>query len=373
MRITFEDHALFHRTALRAALGAGLFGFAAHLLWFAPGARAAAPAIAAGALAALFAKRRPALILVAAGFLLAAVADQAASLRQQLLAAFGAVLALGVAEARAHRAREAGEPLPSPWLVALSCALAAAAGAFLPAGLATLGPALDADLPRWAAWPLVGALAGVWFASATVPLHLALVSDAVEERLAEVRGGMLGELRPLVDRVAAARREALAALAVQRSALSGAAVAALRAELDGLSLAALDLARRGAELSRAATPALDADLSRRAAELHAAAASASDALAEKSYRRAAETLDGQLEHLRVVRRGRDRLLARLHEEVAQLERARFSLLLLRNADAERSAAELEILSGRLRQSAQAVEGEAEVGVEVAAAAQRLRA
>jgi hypothetical protein len=73
----------------------------------------------------------------------------------------------------------------------------------------------------------------------------------------------------------------------------------------------------------------------------------------------------------MVRRGRDRIAARLHEEVAQLERARFSLLLLQGANAERSAAELELLSSRLRRSAGAFEAEAEATAEVAVAAAAL--
>ena len=146
----------------------------------------------------------------------------------------------------------------------------------------------------------------------------------------------------------------------------------MQGELDALALAALDLARRGAELQRAAPAAAEEELVKRCAELLAAAAGAPDRIAQASYRRAARTLEGQLEHLRQVRRGRERIAARLHEEVAQLERARFSLLLLQGANAERSGAELELLGERLRQSASGFEAEAEAASEIAVAAASLR-
>jgi hypothetical protein len=104
----------------------------------------------------------------------------------------------------------------------------------------------------------------------------------------------------------------------------------------------------------------------------AAAAAAPDAVAQSSYRRAGEALDGQLQHLRLVRRGRDRIAARLHEEVAQLERARFSQVRVQGAAAERSDAEIERLRGRLRQSAGAFEAEAEETSELAGSARLLR-
>ena len=328
MRLAFEDHPLFHRTALRAALGAVAMALIASLLRYWTGDPGVSPILGLGALASIFALRRAPLALLGAGLVTAVAADQWRDARQPLLATLGLLLALGLAEARLSRSRAAGEPAPSPWMVALAAALCAGTGWFLPSAMRPLGLALGDWLPPLAAWAALGALAGCWFAAASAPLHLRLSSDPVEAKLSELRSLMLGELRPLVDRVAAARRAALHALQMHRNELSFPAVASLRGELDGLALAALDLARRGADLGRAAPASFDEELTLRAAELHRAAAAAPDALAQASYRRAAETLDGQLDHLRVVRRGKERIAARLHEEVAQLERARFSLVLL---------------------------------------------
>ena len=131
----------------------------------------------------------------------------------------------------------------------------------------------------------------------------------------------------------------------------------LRGLLEALALAALDLARRAAELGRTASLAVEEELDRRATQLATSAAGAADPAARGSYQRAAATLAGQLEHCRRVRASRERVVARLHEEVAQLERARFALTLLDGADADRSAAELDLLGDRLQHSAVACEAE----------------
>ena len=369
MNLTFADHPLFHRTALRAALGAAALSAASALA-----VRAhldASALVAAGALAAIASTRRPAAILTAIGALAAAVAALVPSAREPLLVVAAAALAVGVAEARLHRARVSGTRGPTSLGVTLSLLLAGAAAAALAPGL-RLGAVLPGFLPQAVVAAIAGAAASLWLAAATLPLHLALTADAVAARLDELRALPLGELRPLVDRIATARSGASAALRAQRETLSGPAAAAVQGELDALALAALDLARRGAELQRAAPVAAEEELVKRCAELLAAAAGAPDGIAQASYRRAARTLEGQLEHLRQVRRGRERIAARLHEEVAQLERARFSLLLLQGANAERSGAELELLGERLRQSASGFEAEAEAAAEIAVAAASLR-
>jgi hypothetical protein len=126
----------------------------------------------------------------------------------------------------------------------------------------------------------------------------------------------------------------------------------LRSLLDQLALAALDVAERTASLTRAASPAVEEELQRRCALLLNNAAKADDEATRQSYQRAADALEGQLDHFRRVRRARERALARLHEDVANLERARFSLTLLRGPD---SAAELDLLHDRLQHGAIAFE------------------
>jgi hypothetical protein len=52
-----------------------------------------------------------------------------------------------------------------------------------------------------------------------------------------------------------------------------------------------------------------------------------------------DSLDGQRRDFEAIHRGRERVVARLHANVAQLEKVRFSLLHLRSADAERLGGE----------------------------------
>jgi hypothetical protein len=337
MEIRFEDHPQFQRSALRAALGAAALAVVAPE-W------ALLPAVAVGAAAGFVSGRRPALLALAALLAVAAVA-LARPLFFWPLPLCGALLGLGFAAARAPHARENGSPLTAGAVGAtllLTAAMLWAARLCLPSftrALAELVP--GAPL-------LSGALTGLWIAAACAPLHLSLQADAVEARLAALRPLLGAELRPLAERAAAARAAAAAAL-------PQGARGDLRGLLDALALAALDLARRGADLGRTASLAMEEDLARRVEQLGRSAAAAADTAARGSYQRAAETLLGQLEHCRRVRGARERLVARLHEEVAQLERARFALTLLDGADAERSAAELDLLGDRLQHAAVACE------------------
>jgi hypothetical protein len=176
---------------------------------------------------------------------------------------------------------------------------------------------------------------------AALPLHLKLGADPIEDRLLALRLSLGPELRGLVERAVAARRGV--AGEIPRG-----ACAELRALIDSLTVAALELAARGQELSGAASPEVADDLQRRTGMLQQAAAEAADPAARQSYLRAADALTAQLEHFQRVRRARERTLARLHEEVANLERARFSLTLVKGPD---GAGGLMLLQERLKAGA----------------------
>lgn len=341
MNARFEDHPQFHRAAARAALGA------AALAALAP-AWALVFAVIAGAAAGFASRRRPALLAVAT--LLAVEAAALAAPRSPWpVPLCGALLALGFASARATQARESGVPL-RPLAVALAALLVTAALWAARIWLPAFAAALSLLVPAAVATPLAGAIAGLWIVAACAPLHLSQKADAVEARLAALRPLLGAELRPLAERAAAARSAAAAALPAGSR-------GDLRGLLEALALAALDLACRAAELGRAASVAVEEKLAERVIQLSKNADDTTDAPARGSYLRAAETLSAQLEHCRRVRGSRERIVARLHEEVAQLERARFALTLLEGADADRSAAELDLLGDRLLHSAVTCEAE----------------
>jgi hypothetical protein len=264
----------------------------------------------------------------------------------------GALLGLLLVVARTDAAKESGSLAPS--MLARLAAIALCAATALIA-LPALVQQFSLVLPRLAAAAACGGALGLWFALAAAPLHIAAGADPVEAKLSALRPSLNAELRALAERAAAARRGAA-------SELPAGARADLRGLLDSLALAALGLAARAAELGRAAPSSLEADLKARTEQLAKNAAAAEDDPARQSYLRAADALEGQLEHLRRVRRARERSLARLHEEVANLERARFSLTLLHGADAERGTVELDLLHDRLQHSAVVCEQEMAVAV-----------
>lgn len=342
MDVRFDDHGHFHRMAARAALGGGLAAM------LGPSGALAQAALAGGALAiaawpcSVPGRRRR--LLVGAACALAAAISAADLFNGWLLAGTGALLGLLLAAARDDAGRESGarpRSLAVIGLTTLACAgVALATGLILP-GLAAV---LRQLLPGWAADGAAGGAGAIWAVLATLPLHVAVGAEPVETRLQQLRPALTPELRVLAERAAAARRDAVGSLP------SGAR-GDLRTLLDALALAALDVAERAAELGRAAPAGAEDELAGRVAQMEKKGESADDADTRGSYQRAAEALSGQLDHLRRVRRVKERALARLHEEVAHLERARFALSLLVGSDAERSALELELLHGRLEAAA----------------------
>jgi hypothetical protein len=304
MEARFEDHGGFQRTVLLCAAGAAV---------------AAVVSLPAGAAAALLAlsiwpgaevKRRR--FLAAAG---AAVfgawyfSDEAF-----LMPVIGGLLGLSFSSSR----RETEQP--RPWAIATTVALSAASTLLLP-----LASAAVQILPRF----VVGAAYGLWLGIGSAPLHVKVGADPVETKLSALRLSLTADLRALAERAVTARRAALLLLPPGQ----------LRGVFDSLALAALQVAAQAAELSRSASPALEDDLQRRSAALTQSAAKTDDPAAQQSYQRATEALQGQIDHLLRVRRARDRAVARLHEEVENLERARFSLTLVQDPGA---AADLEL-------------------------------
>ncbi|TMA25783.1 MAG: hypothetical protein E6J78_16360 [Deltaproteobacteria bacterium] len=334
MDVRFDDHAAFQRAAAWAALGGAALAAVAPL-----------PVAAAGAAIAIAfrpgARRRR--LVVASGCAAAAGAALALPAAVWPWALSGAFFALVLASARAEAPASARAVA-----VALCAAIAVVAAHTLPAAALALSQAL----PRALADVAAGGALGLWLSLAAAPLHISMGADPVEGRLSALRPSLNAELRALAERAAAARRGAT-------HELPAGARADLRGLLDSLALAALDLASRASELGRAAPASLENDLKARNAALAKNAAAADDERARQSYLRAAEALEGQLEHLRRVRRARERVLARLHEEVANLERARFSLTLLHGGD---DAVELDLLHERLQHGAVACESEEDLTV-----------
>jgi len=331
MDVRFEDHSQFQRAAGLAALGAGALAAVAPQLQLLP-ATVVGSALAVALEPGILAPARRRRLAAALSCALAAAGSLIEPRGGWLLPLCGAMLGVLFALARRDAAAE-----PSGLSIALSAALGAVAVMIAAVALSPLASLLASLLPAWIASAASGAAFGLWTALAAIPLHVAVGADAVDAKLAALRASLPSEIRALAERAVSARRGSV-------SELPAGTRGDLRGLLDALAIAALELAERAGSLSGAASPAVEGELQRRSAQLVKSAAEAEDSAAQQSYQRAAEALEGQLEHFRRVRRARERALARLHEDVANLERARFSLTLLRDPS---NAAELDLLQARL--------------------------
>jgi len=334
MDVRFEDHASFQRCAAWCAAGGAALGMTGSL-----------PFAAAGSALALLAFRHGGR-RIAAACASAAVGVAWALLGLPWAAAVsGAMLGLLLGVDRGDAAAENGTTPPSAGAIAAAALAGAVALVIASTLLPGLSTALASVVPHWTGGAAAGGMLGLWAALAAVPLHIRVGGDALELRLGVLRSSLGPDLRGLAERAAAARRGALAKL-------PGGIGAEIPASIDALAAAALELAARAAELSRAASPQAEEELKRRSAWLSQSAQAAGDAEARRCYENAGEALAAQLDHLRRVRAARERVLARLHENVANLERTRFSLTLLQGPELE---AEVASLQQCLRQGATAFE------------------
>ncbi|HEX2686071.1 MAG TPA: hypothetical protein VHN14_05610 [Kofleriaceae bacterium] len=293
MDIRFADHPSFQRAAAGMVGSALLFGAALHpvtivaplaggILGMAAGTvvahgKAAWRMLAAGAaLVPLFvmAPSWPVLAAVAAILSLSLVADGPRGLRGLVGWLFGAATTL-VAMWCALRVGHAKQT--SHWSPLLSTAVAAAA----------MG--------------MVGVLA-------TLPRHLQLVLDPVRAALAKLPANLDAEVRGLCARSAAIWSTA------QEQIGDDAGKDLVR---DGV-LKTLEVAAKSAEVK--ITGPSDAELAQRMADLDQRIAAATDDEVRTQYQAARAALGDQQRYRERIRQGRERLIARMHNHVAALEK-----------------------------------------------------
>lgn len=320
------EHAAFQKTVYLTAAGAGAVTLVADLVlrWTPSPADASTwmpAAIMAGALGAVGGgdARRAwvrhgvgALTGLAAGGAFAALGAGSPGL---------AVLALGVASM----------PILAPrggWgrraLQVLASGLLGAAGAWV-AQVLWSWQVFDPLVPGAAATALCGAAGGMFVGLGSGGKHLMPPEDPVEARYRELLGVRDGEVADLLQRALRHYRsmcrepEALGELAGE-----------LRPIMLQLAAAAAQLRRLQQDLEEWTPRELEQQTERllRKAEDH------DDPVARETLEQAAESLRAQMAALTRIDRGRQRVLARLHADVALLERLRFSLIQLRASAAE---------------------------------------
>ena len=237
------------------------------------------------------------------------------------------------------------------WRLPLARAVLSVATGVAVAGIAwaatapLIGSPLLTWMPFWAALPVVGAALGFGMCFAIVPRLAGTPHDAVAEALESLGDRPTEQVRDLARRAANAHAATRAALAdsppEDRSLADNVAAAS-----EDLALSVMAVVARWAEVE-SALDLTDADdpvrLAGRLDDLEARAAATDDEIAKAGYLRARDQVRTVMSHHERLAAGRERLTARLHQQVATLESLRLSCLHLRSADAQRFACEVSPL------------------------------
>lgn len=349
--VEYSDHGSFHGAVLRAMAGAAGGTFFAYLLdwafsfglvdsWLFP------VVMMAGALAGIAARGRN-LAKTAIGGAFGALGGALFALTAGKWALFGPVL-LGAAAAPVLAD---GDSKARKVATALLTAAFSYAGMYVGKVLLAL-PFLATVLPEPIAAAIAGAAAGLFVGLAAAPKHLARPMDPVERRYLEALSIKDGELHEILARALAIRQSV-------KHDFEGRADDATMKQLDArvgdLMLRILQIAEQCRTIEGDLSMAPSLELEERIGQLEKKAEAASDEHARKTYRTAIASLDEQRRALRAIGRGRERVVAKLHANVALLEKVRFSLLHLRSADAERFGGESSPLADTLEEIAREIE------------------
>jgi hypothetical protein len=224
---------------------------------------------------------------------------------------------------------------------------AVGAGALVPLGL-YVKQVLDARLfdGRLGAVGSVLGLAAValFWGVGMLATHVRVHADAVEARGAGLETRLSGEALSLVSRALTLYRqcqEVVGRLGAgpERTELVGV--------LEKMTREVLSLAEAHAGLEAQLAAVEQGGVDAQVKELRAKAAAATDSVARRQLELAASSLGEELNHLDVLGRKRERLLAQLHAQVALLERARVSLVGVQGGDMAAKSAQAAQLARKL--------------------------
>jgi hypothetical protein len=338
MDIRFGDHASFHRAAAGMTLGSLLAGVAFH---FVTGSSNVAPllgGLAGVAAGAAWGYGRPIWRVLAVG--LAAIPLLAMALGWPALAITAGAVGLGIAIGG-----KAG---------ATGLRGAAAAGLAIATLLLAMWCSLRIDTARatqgWPGWWVDGVAAaamGIVAVLAMLPRHLALVTDPVRAALAHLPAALDPEVRQLCD-----RSVAIWGSAKERLADGDPGRGLVR---DGV-LKTLEVAVKSAGVKPIGPS--EAELDERVAELDRRIAAATDAEVKAQYTAARTALEDQRRYREHIAQGRERLVARMHNHIAALEKFQLAATGLVAARAASSGAtavqQLEELSSDVAASGEAL-------------------
>ena len=367
--VTFADHEGFQKTVLRATVGTAVAGLAVYGLEAAglPMAYTLAPLACAAAAGSACGKTwRGRILYGILGGLCGAVPF--AFLQYPI---FGLALAgAGVGALVAHfRQKESGtvSEVGQPRMgtaayvaAALLSALALVAGTSVVDAF-TAHRLLEAIMPAPLAAMASTAVIGFFLALGSAGAHVVRDPDPVEKLYARMLPELSGDLKVLAARAMTNYRRCAEIL---EGSEAGYARSQLSKSLSDVTQRILELGRRWQAIDHELGERAESEINQRLSELKTLKQNAKDEMAKRQLGVAEKSLNAELLQLDRIRRGRERVVARLHGEMAQLERARFALLGLKTSDAHLRTAELSALSESLSSVAREMDCEAEAVDEI---------
>jgi hypothetical protein len=340
MDIRFGEHASFHRAAAGMVGGALLTGLALHSVTPMAPLIGGMVGMAAGA---AWGYGRVKLRFIAAAIaivpLLAMTMTWAAQIPQAVGFVLSAsVLAFGLAIGGPRGVKGAAAAMLTAFvvLVGMWCAMRFA------------NARETAKFPLWMLSAISAAAMGMVGVLAMLPRHLKLATDPVATAAKNLPVTLDPEMRSLCDRSLAIWNGAKDELADQ----SG-----KRLVQDGV-LKTFEVAAKSAEV-KISGPS-DAELARRMSELDAKVAATTDPEAKSQYQAARSALDDQHRYREHIAKGRERLVARMHNHVAALEKFQLAATGLEAARHTNGVKQLEELSQNVTASGEAL-AEIEMG------------
>jgi hypothetical protein len=346
--LDFSDHAQFHVTVGRAVVG---------------GTAGGALAYAAGTLAAMIGADIPPDALFAIASTAGVMAGVMARGKKWWRAAVGGVLgaagagvflftkgqyppfAAALLGAAAVPILARGESWKRMMLVGASAGVFGSAGLFVADWMQGVG-LLAGVVPLPIATAVAGSTVGLFFGLSTAPRHISRPSDPVEEKFIEALQIKDGELHEILSRAMTIHQSVKTDLAAKKDEKT---VQALGERVGELAMRVLTIVHQCRRIEGDLSGAPAFELEERIAQLRRKADAATDQAARDTYLSAVESLDSQRRAFDSITRGRERVIARLHANVALLEKVRFSLLHMRSADAERIGGEASPLADALEE------------------------
>lgn len=333
--LRFRQHADFHRATLQMTAAGTTAGLVTHA---ALSTQTSPWAVAIVATAAMVAASRPSA--------LNRLGDLAARLGLGALAASALVLLLRAAQPElAVLAFGALFGAGLGWGLRGGRLLAAMATGAL---IATLGRHVFtsvvtaselASMPSW----LVSAGAGAAFSLVSVfallPRHIEIVRDPVAATYDDLADSLTGEVKELVDRGYALWQKSVDELDRDDVNL---------ATLQEGVLRLLGVAERWRTVEGAGTDETAAALVERIDGLDARIAKTDDAVTKNQYQQAKTALVEQLRYIKDIGVSRERVLARMHNYLAAMERLRMAVINLASSNASRDAVDVQPLIDNLQ-------------------------